>query len=1534
MASFKNIFIKSKMNKDLDDRLLPQGEYRNAVNIQVSKSESEDVGALENVLGNSKDINFQEITGLTGVICIGYLVSEVNSSVFFFITTNTIQNNPTGKYDPAAQHFIIKSLISQGAATQNSILVKGPFLNFYEGNPIYGVNLLEDLLFWTDNRNQPRKININLAEQDSSHYRIEDTISVAKYMPYTAPLLWQEVTQKVIDESGNPTRLTPALGEYQTTMQDVVSPKLPDDTTDNPYEDTLYQGDPDYLEDKFIRFSYRFKFEDGEYSVYAPFTQECFIPQQDGYFLMKSATDIDDNDQSAAYRSTIVDFMENKVNQITLLIEMPEASDPALATTTLENTTDYFKITEVEILYKESDGTAVLVVDTIPASAIKAQYDAVNPVNTYLYKYSATKPFKTLPENQLIRVYDKVPVRAFGQEIISNRVVYSNFQTRHTPPDGIDYNVGVAPKSSFDVTTPLTPVSWTTSIIEYPNHTLKQNRNYQAGFVLSDRFGRTTSTLLSNAASIGAGTASQLSTVYSAYNPSTVNIGQWPGDSLYVQVNEPIPETPIETTLYPGTYNGDPASLDYNPLGFHSWKVVVKQQEQDYYNVYLPGILAAYPEDTALEIGLTSHAVLLNDNINKVPRDLTEIGPEQKQFRSSIQMFGRVDVTGIAGTVSTFGNTNKQYYPSRFSDTVSTIATMFDLFNIDDPAAIPTQYDYAFYEDESNPLIARISTQDQIGDVYSANPSDSVQRLAVYETEPVESRLDIYWETSTSGRVDHLNEQVAETGGQTIFRTQGFNWDFYEYWGQLPYPASSWSTTAVNPSPEPGGVSPTCPAIPETAYCGIARSVIAGPFWFEDNTFIPIQNVTVQGFTVTDGSGTDITSGFELLQIKGTGSTPAGVGNYVNYLGNTTSALIQDSFIIVNTDERVWLTSNPDARNFDVQIQVSDDSLLPAVPIKTFNYTPGSNGTVLDNIPTVTVGGQTTLSTTTPTYWGFNSTSIPAVPPVIEWVNSPGASSFRPPSQVVIDLGLTGTLVEFYGTNGANAGATPGPFSNNQFGLVWTIESQTKNGIPVTDLQMIPTSGIGRISEVSPGNARGPYDLDIKVTGPDGTDQTFSFTLTIGAPAADGSFGNGVISQDLRYDQSYIFSLHNTQLDAFDQLFQTDFPTTYPDIQSSFGSTLNNIKKNDFCNSYFNGTTGPQTLNLIQTPSTGVGQLTDGTGFIAMEVDFTAYFGGPPGAADSCRYSWAIEYRPFGGQWEAAVDIEGNILSWNTQLIGSTTTNPIQSNQTVNSGAAGTNNTTTETDLQFGVVGDFSTGTGLPPNPPGPSTNSNQVNAQNRLNVTMAPGQTRFTKWVAVGNSPTYGVSPSFGEYRIIVQTIGGDCSTCQGCGAPGPQNVKFNSSGIFARLLFGDFFYDLAPVQSFSYDVNINLRTSQSQALNETTWLTQLWAREPVHRYVSQWYQDPGLTIPFTGWNSAATGGAPGYISYISHATNGTGWAAPYNAGTTGPSNVNNARAAEGASTINAVFGGNQNRRTWACIVDPSTGIKQAQSSIFRTAP
>ena len=57
MAKAKNVFIKSKMNKDLDDRLLPPGEYRDAQNVSISRSEGEDVGAdLWDAVANAKEI--------------------------------------------------------------------------------------------------------------------------------------------------------------------------------------------------------------------------------------------------------------------------------------------------------------------------------------------------------------------------------------------------------------------------------------------------------------------------------------------------------------------------------------------------------------------------------------------------------------------------------------------------------------------------------------------------------------------------------------------------------------------------------------------------------------------------------------------------------------------------------------------------------------------------------------------------------------------------------------------------------------------------------------------------------------------------------------------------------------------------------------------------------------------------------------------------------------------------------------------------------------------------------------------------------------------------------------------------------------------------------------------------------------------------------------------------------------------------------------------------------------------------------------
>ena len=53
MPEIKNAFIKGKMNKDLDERLVPNGEYRDALNVDVDYSDGSNIGALKNILGKS-----------------------------------------------------------------------------------------------------------------------------------------------------------------------------------------------------------------------------------------------------------------------------------------------------------------------------------------------------------------------------------------------------------------------------------------------------------------------------------------------------------------------------------------------------------------------------------------------------------------------------------------------------------------------------------------------------------------------------------------------------------------------------------------------------------------------------------------------------------------------------------------------------------------------------------------------------------------------------------------------------------------------------------------------------------------------------------------------------------------------------------------------------------------------------------------------------------------------------------------------------------------------------------------------------------------------------------------------------------------------------------------------------------------------------------------------------------------------------------------------------------------------------------------
>ena len=127
MAKVQNTFIKSKMNKDLDARILPEGEYRDARNAQISKSESSQVGNLENTLGNHSIQNYQTLTQSTNIKCIGHFSDEINSTVYLFFTDYIDPFPNRFIYNPQAKNFIISTNV---LTNQSNILVQGAFLNF------------------------------------------------------------------------------------------------------------------------------------------------------------------------------------------------------------------------------------------------------------------------------------------------------------------------------------------------------------------------------------------------------------------------------------------------------------------------------------------------------------------------------------------------------------------------------------------------------------------------------------------------------------------------------------------------------------------------------------------------------------------------------------------------------------------------------------------------------------------------------------------------------------------------------------------------------------------------------------------------------------------------------------------------------------------------------------------------------------------------------------------------------------------------------------------------------------------------------------------------------------------------------------------------------------------------------------------------------------------------------------------------------------------------------------------------------------
>lgn len=227
MPNTRRTYVKGRMNLDVDSRLLEEGEYREAENIEVINSEGSDVGAIENPLSNRKLTNLD--LG-NNVIELGKFEDEAQDKLYWF--TKSDSGCFLLEWDERNQ---IASIVLKDTRTEDVDRV----LNLKEDKLITGIVKIisedskNDLLIWTDDNIEICCINIERAKAWESDGFVKEDIYLIKKPPRYAP---------------------------------EATPTYTNDGSNN-------------LDDKFPAFFYRYKYRDGEYSALSDPTNYKFTPK-------------------------------------------------------------------------------------------------------------------------------------------------------------------------------------------------------------------------------------------------------------------------------------------------------------------------------------------------------------------------------------------------------------------------------------------------------------------------------------------------------------------------------------------------------------------------------------------------------------------------------------------------------------------------------------------------------------------------------------------------------------------------------------------------------------------------------------------------------------------------------------------------------------------------------------------------------------------------------------------------------------------------------------------------------------------------------------------------------------------------------------------------------------------------------------------------------------------------------------------------------------------------------------------------------
>jgi hypothetical protein len=415
MAKLTSVFSNGIMEQDLDRSLVPNGSYRKAENLRFHINDGKD-GIATNIKGT---LIVSDVTSGTSFKCVSAFFDENKNLVYYFLATSNRVSSKIVEYD----------VINDSTVT--IIEDDQSILRFDYNGYITGVSEINGLLCFSEWTNNPRRVNIERAKNYGLNGFTEEDIMVAVIPPH----------QKL-----------------KITLQDT-------DTG---------QSIENNIEEKFISFSFRYRYLDGEYSALAPFTNAAFEPKKFDYnFSEQSNTS-----------------MVNKFNQVKI---------------------DFFtgneRVTEIQLIYKESESNSEWIIDDFNKEAL--EYDD-NVIKTFLFDNS--KVYRALPDNVLRSYFDNVPREVKAQTMIEGRLIYAHYKEQYDLKDidgndiNIDYSlileslentIGVL-EDELDVDG--NPTGNQITVQEpslEPKETARSNRDLEIGLVYSDEHGRSTTVLVS-----------------------------------------------------------------------------------------------------------------------------------------------------------------------------------------------------------------------------------------------------------------------------------------------------------------------------------------------------------------------------------------------------------------------------------------------------------------------------------------------------------------------------------------------------------------------------------------------------------------------------------------------------------------------------------------------------------------------------------------------------------------------------------------------------------------------------------------------------------------------------------------------------------------------------------------------------------------------------------------------------------------------------------------------------------------------------